>query len=413
MAQIFPFRAILYRPVSGNDIGTLVAPPYDVIDAAQRQIYHDRSDHNIVRLVLPEGDSDGKYESAARQFDQWLDAGVLSEDGQESFYVWEQQFEHDGRTYHRRALVAKVACGPYQAGGVMRHELTHAGPKADRLKLFQATGAQFSQLFGIFDDPGQEAQRLILAACDSEPLRVAVADDGHVSRLYRMGDTSSTDRLQQILADRTVVMADGHHRYETAVAYFAGQGQAGAALMTLVPSDDAGLLVKPTHRVTPLPLGPDEMSGALDEAFIVERHSLASWPGLHAEQLDTGGDALLVVSPHHGAALHMTTANGRDNTADINSADIFGAVGRLHHDCLPLLAARAPEVDLDQFDYHHDAAQAVQSAGEVGGWAFLLPPTLAPQLLKVAREEAVLPPKSTYFHPKFLSGFVSSRLTAL
>ncbi len=133
MAKLHPFKALLYQAEPGADITPLTAPPYDVINPQQRAAYGDSGPHNIVHIVLPQGDD--PYTAAGDLLNQWLDEGTMVEEADDSFYVWEQTFDYEGSTYIRRALVAKVDCLPYSQGGVMRHELTQKGPKKDRLAL--------------------------------------------------------------------------------------------------------------------------------------------------------------------------------------------------------------------------------------------------------------------------------------
>ena len=397
MALIFPFKAILYRASGDGDITSLVAPPYDVIGEADRAGYLARNGHNVVRLILPEG---AHYAGAAALFTEWLSSGILAEDDRPAMYVWEQQFEHAGISYTRRALVCQVACGPYQEGGVLRHEYTQAGPKADRLALYQATGAQFSQIFGVFRDAGDEVTHLLAEGCEGPPLRQADAADGHHSRLYRISGEKTLAQLQGALAACSIVMADGHHRYETMGNYFEAAGTEGTALMTLVPDRDPGVTVLPTHRVAKLPLAPAELAEGLSTGYTIETHPGGRWPDLHHVQLAAEGPELLAVSLAHDSALRLVP------TGEGGKPDVTGAVGLLHNDCLPRLNEAAPQ----KFDYHRAAPDAVEATVADGRWAFLLPPVSVDRLIAAAEGGAVFPSKSTYFFPKFLSGFISARI---
>lgn len=397
MALIFPFKAILYRAPGDGDITPLVAPPYDVIGEADRAGYLDRNDHNVVRLILPEG---AHYRGAADLFTEWLSSGILAEDDRQAMYVWEQQFQYAGESYTRRALVCQVACGSYREGGVLRHEHTQAGPKADRLALYQATQAQFSQIFGVFRDADGGVARVLAQASEGRLLRQAEAADGHHSRLYRITGAETLAFLQSALAGCSIVMADGHHRYETMGNYFEAAGAEGTALMTLVPDRDPGITILPTHRVADLQLAPAQLAGDLSTGYVVETHPAGRWPDLHRAQLDAAGPELLAVSRAHDTVLRLVpTAAGDDLAAT-------GTVGLLHNDCLPRLNAAAPQ----KFAYYRDAADAVEATATSGSWAFLLPPVTVDQLIAAVQGGAVFPSKSTYFFPKFLSGFINARI---
>ncbi len=409
MAKIHTLAAVLFHPETGGDVTRLVAPPYDVIPVEGRRELLERSPHNIVRLILPEaGEALDSYGEAARLYRRWRDQGILQEDRRQGLYVWQQEFTINGRAFTRRALVAKVTCGPYQPGGVMRHELTRAGPKADRLALFEATGAQFSQMFGIFPDDTGAVRELLAAASKTEPCRTAGSADGQVSRLYRIGEPAVIQRLKGELAGLTITMADGHHRYETTVAYYQRRGYDGTALMTLVPGSDPGLVVLPTHRVTEPPVEAARLQEALADHFEVTTHDWSRWRELHAQpQTNRSAPGILAVAPAEGLCFQISWA--KDSPAVEGAASREG-VAVLHEALLPLLEA-APQRDKPrEYSYHHEAEAAVSEAKQQGQWAFLLRPVSVRSLLDVAQRQAVLPPKSTYFYPKFLSGFVNADL---
>ena len=408
MAEIHPFQAITYTPVSGTDVTSLVAPPYDVIDGKARAELQARSAHNIVRLTLPaDASGETRYQVAARLFQAWLQAGTLVTHDEPAFYLWEQAFRHDDSRFRRRALVARVDCAPYTPGGVMRHEHTQSGPKEDRLQLFQATGAQFSQIFGIFPDPGKAAVELLAGADTGPALLTARGDDGHTSTLYRLGDAATIRQFQALLKEVTVTIADGHHRYETSLAYFQSRGRNGATLMTLVPGSDPGLVVLPTHRSVALALEPAALQPALAPDFKVQAHPLDAWPGLYQAAVsspEAGG--VLAIPPDSSAALLIKwSRNGQAAAGPFG----YGDAAVLHGELLPR-ALPGSELPAEAFAYYHDAHAAVTGAKSRRQWAFLLRPTSVETLLRVAREQAVLPSKSTYFYPKFLAGFVNARL---
>ncbi len=404
MAELHPFPAILYRPETGADVTPFVAPPYDVIDSTAEAVLRDRHPSNVVRLTLPEAPSGGdRYQEAARLFNDWQQSGVLQTLEKPALYLWEQEFNLGDTTYTRRALVAKVTCEPYRPGGVMRHEHTHAGPKADRLKLFQATGAQFSQIFGIFEGDEEFAARLS-AAGNQEPLQTARGDDGHRSRLFGITDEETISALQAGLRDCTITIADGHHRYETSVAYYQDLGRTGSTLMTLVPSSDPGLVVLPTHRTVDFPIDGQAFCQALAGEFAIEAHPLENWPRLYREAADRPQQGIiLAVSPAADRVLSIGWQDGDSSSREL------GDVVVLHERILPQLPA-ADSLDTATFGYFHDAEAAVEAAKATGRWAFLLRPTPVEALLKAAEHQVVMPPKSTYFYPKFMAGFINARL---
>ncbi len=412
MAELHPFPAILFRPETGSDVTPFVAPPYDVIDSTAEAVLRDRHPSNVVRLTLPEASSGGdRYQEAARLFNDWLHSGVLRLIGTPALYLWEQEFSLGDTTYTRRALVAKVTCGPDRPGGVMRHEYTHAGPKADRLKLFQATGAQFSQMFGIFEDDQGEVAARLTAAGNQEPLQTARGDDGHHSRLFGITDEETISALQAGLQGHTITIADGHHRYETSVAYYQELGRAGSTLMTLVPSSDAGLVVLPTHRTADFPIDGQALCQALAGEFAVEVHPLENWPRLYQEAAgNPESGIILAVAPAADQVFRIGWQEGNSPAARPGKPDReLGDVVVLHERILPQFTAIG-HLDTATFGYFHDAEDAIKAAKATGQWAFLLRPTSIRALLQAVEHHEVLPAKSTYFFPKFLAGFINARL---
>ncbi len=408
MAHIHPFSALLFAPESGNDVTAMVAPPFDVIDAAARTVLVERHPHNVVRLILP-ADAPGKsrYEVAARLFHAWQKEGRLVPLEGPALYLWEQEFAHAGVEYRRRALVARVSCEPYRLGGVMRHEHTQKAPKEDRLRLFQATSAQFSQIFGLFPDPAGEVSALLGKVAAGEPLITARGDDGQLSRLYPIAAPADVGRLQAALKDATITIADGHHRYETSLAYHELQGRAGRTLMTLVPAGDPGLLVLPTHRTVPLPLRAAALIEALAPRFVVSSHPFEEWPALTWQPGDGGGQTGIIAVPPGGAEMLQVKWDPADRSLDHSFQHGDAAV--LHEHLLPQAQPETP-LQAKDFRYLQDAHAAVAAARDDGLWAFLLRPTPVATLLKVAEHQRVLPSKSTYVYPKFLSGFVNALL---
>jgi len=422
LAELHPFPAILFQPESGSDVTPFVAPPYDVIDSTAEAVLRDRHPSNVVRLILPEAPSvptlgrgseqapsgDNRYQEAARLFNDWLQSGVLQTFEKPALYLWEQEFSLGDTTYTRRALAAKVTCEPYRPGGVMRHEYTHAGPKADRLKLFQATGAQFSQMFGIFEDDQGEVAARLTAVGNQEPLQTARGDDGHHSRLFGITDEETISALQAGLQGHTITIADGHHRYETSVAYYQDLGRTGSTLMTLVPSSDAGLVVLPTHRTVDFPIDGQALCQALAGEFAVEVHPLENWPRLYQEAAgNPESGIILAVAPAADRVFRIGWHEGNSSAARLGRE--LGDVVVLHERILPHFTA-AGHLDTATFGYFHDTEDAVEAAKATGQWAFLLRPTSIRALLQAVEHHEVLPAKSTYFFPKFLAGFINARL---
>jgi uncharacterized protein (DUF1015 family) len=344
-----------------------------------------RDPHNIVRLILPQsqGPSDA-YAAAANHFGDWMSKGIMTIHSTPAMYVWEQEYYHEATAFKRRALVTKVNCDPYRVGGVMGHELTHAGPKEGRLNLFKATGAQFSQIFSIFEDKDRVVATYLNKATTANPLFTAKGDDGHTSRLYYLDDASIIELLQKTITDKTILIADGHHRYETSVAYYQEQGITGTTLMTLVPVSDPGLIVLPTHRVISLPVTVTEFKNSLPKSFSADTHDQTECAALFEEAADNPDKGVLVaVAPGEGKALRIQW--DRDAVQPMKesySPRLNSDAVILHEYILPSITELRHD-SLECF-YFHQAADTVNRAGEMNNWAFLLRPTTTATLLEMA-----------------------------
>lgn len=337
MAQIRPFRALRYA----GPLDDLVAPPYDVISSEQRQAYLTSHPHNVVHLTLPDDEAE-----AARLLAEWQDEGVLVRDEDPAFWWLVQDYTGpDGVPRRREGLVAGLRIEPYEAGVILPHERTHAGPKEGRLRLLRATRTQIEPLFFLY-------QGALEGSPDGDPA-IDVELDGVRSRLWR------TDAAFD-LSDTQLLIADGHHRYETALAFHDEDGAEASAwiLAVVVPTEQEGLTIFPTHRIAlhtkPLP--------PLDE------------------EPDGGGSV---------AEVYTRAARGY----------LHGADGELDAE---LVARYAGDV---RYTPDADEARAAVDAGEADA-AFLLRPPTVEQVAAVARAGKVMPQKSTFFYPKLTSGLL-------
>jgi uncharacterized protein (DUF1015 family) len=359
-----------------GDLSNLVAPPYDVIPEVDLSHYRSLSPYNVVRLTRPGAD----YEEAARTFDRWLDERILEPDPP-SMYVHEITF--GGRI--RRDLIASLRLQPYSERVVVPHERTHRGPKEDRLALLRATKVSLEPLWFLYEGktsgiPGMLENVAARAAAVSFS-----GPEGTHHRLWVISDPAIHASVHAALTDLPVLIADGHHRYETALAYADEVGGGADApsrftLALLTDIDDPGLVVLPTHRVmkTGIAVTGGEPSGSLEE-------TLGSLGG------------------------RMAAGVYRDHQFQVLPLEGDVAVVELHEQVIDnLLGKRNPEEFLL---YTRDAQQAVQWVDEgLGTAAFFLDAPDVHEVLKLAEEGKTLPQKATYFHPKPPSGMVFDRL---
>ena len=231
MADIVPFLGIRYDAERAGDISRVLAPPYDVIGEAERAELEARHPQNVVRIELPRGEGDARYAEAARLLGAWKAEGVLRADAKPAFYVYEQQFtlpQAPGRIYTRRGFFAAVRLEPFERRVVLPHEKTLAGPKEDRLKLMRATHTQISPIFGLYRDADGSAREIIDAAAATVPALDATTADRVRHRVWRLGEPAAIASLVRLFGDKQILIADGHHRYETLLGL--GARAAGARL---------------------------------------------------------------------------------------------------------------------------------------------------------------------------------------
>lgn len=426
MAVIAPFPGLRFDAARVGDLGRVLAPPYDVIGEAEQAALEERHPQNVVRVELPRGESDARYAEAARLLQGWRSEGILQRDPTPAFYVYEQQFRlpgapPGGRVYARRGFFAAVRLEPFERRVILPHERTLSGPKEDRLKLMRATHTQISPIFGLFRD-AQGTARAVLDGAASVPPDVDTTADGAGHRLWRLGDPAAIAALVRLLADRQILIADGHHRYETmlrlgpelrALDYAAGQAAADHAMMFLARAEDPGLLVLPTHRMV---RGLDDfdlgaLRAAASPAFDVVDGDEATAEAIE-ERLGREGTAGVVFAvrvPGRAQTAWFTLKSLVDLSALGPPALRKLDVTVLHGVLLgPLLAIdEAALADQTFLSYTHDTAEALArvAAGDVQA-AFFMNPTKVEDILAVCEAGFVLPQKSTYFHPKLATGLV-------
>jgi uncharacterized protein (DUF1015 family) len=425
VADIVPFLGIRYDADRAGDMSRVLAPPYDVIGEAERAELEARHPQNVVRIELPRGEGDGRYAEAARLLGAWKAEGILRADARPAFYVYEQQFtlpQAPGRIYTRRGFFAAVRLEPFERRVVLPHEKTLAGPKEDRLKLMRATRTQISPIFGLYRDADGGAREIIDAAAALVPALDATTSDRVRHRLWRLGDAAAIAKLAALLADKQILIADGHHRYETllglgpelrALDFAAGGAAADFAMMFLARAEDPGLLVLPTHRlVRNLPeFDFGALRAAASAAFDVVDGDEATAPAIE-ERLGREGTAGVVFA---------VRVPGREHTTwfTLKSIVDLSALGPpalrqldvtvLHSVILaPILGIDAAAMESQSYlGYTHDTAEAMArvAAGEAQA-AFFMNATKVEEVLAACEAGFVLPQKSTYFQPKLATGLV-------
>jgi uncharacterized protein (DUF1015 family) len=409
LARIFPFQPYRYGAKAGP-VETVVTQPYDKISPAMQKRYLSLSPYNLVRILLGEKsaadtDRDNAYTRAAGWLDTWIADGVLELDNPASLYAYFQRFTvpDTGETVERKGFIGLGAVEDYSAGVVHRHEQTLSGPKKDRLELLRHTRAHFGQIFMLYPDPELAIDKLLDGASGAPPTTQVTDEYGGVHRLWKIADPAVISCIQQLMANKKLLIADGHHRYETALAFRdenPGWEAAGKVMMTFVNMHSPGLEILATHRVVSGLAGFDgsalvQKLEARKVGSLEELRQLFRVPAPNKIRMGVAlrsGDVFLYERPRKAGELDVKV---------------------LHEELLGGLLGIGEEAVREQKHLEYvrglDAAYAKVRDGDAE-IAFLLEPTTIEQVASVAFSGGVMPQKSTDFYPKLLSGMTIYKL---
>jgi uncharacterized protein (DUF1015 family) len=443
MPEVLPFCGIRYAAARATTLSRLISPPYDAVSAAYRDELAARSPHNVIHLDLGEerqgdGPDENRYVRAARSLDQWLADGTLRQDPLPALYPLEQSFAGpDGRPRLRRGFVAACRLHAYGEGKVLPHEKTLTAPKADRLEQLKRIPANLSPVFGLYEDEHAEGGRALEAAIDGagEPVAEADSDDGTHHRLWRVDDPAMLAPLRRVLAEKKVVIADGHHRYESALLYrdLVDREQPGKPahaghrfiMMTLCSTADPGVVIYPTHRLllglVDLRLG--RFVDELGKYFIIDtlqedlrRPAGRAWAVSKLSEHSGKSTAFLMVAGEDRKGRILTLRDDADLSsvplpANVTLRDLDVTV--LHTIIFQHLLGLSPRLQElgENVRFEMDAGEVVTRtlSGECQ-LGFLVNPTPMWQVQAVAEAGETMPQKSTFFYPKLASGLVLRRI---
>ena len=437
MAKIVPFRALRYNLSQIGDAAAVMALPYDVISPALQEKLYQRSPYNIARLTLgktnPDDNADENcYSRAAADFSAWKKQGILARDPEPSLYLYDQTYPlEDGSSATRKGFIALTRLEDFSAGVVKAHEKTLARPKADRLLLTRACQANFSPIFSLYSDPCCALESLGQRFKSAPPALTVVDDEGVRHVLWAVDDSSFIDRAKDLLGKKPLFIANGHHRYETALTYrdemraahphFTGKEAFNYVLMYFANMEDQGMTIFPIHRVM------HGLSNFSVDSFV---QKLAGDFMLSEECVDTSDSAALALLRRRLAAagqcrrtLGLYLGNGRflslslkdekrmDHLFDARTPSVLRTldVSVLHRLILEQylnITAQAQEAQSHLRyckTFNEPFAQVDSGEGQI---AFLLNPPRMSEVRDVANAGVKMPPKSTYFYPRLLSGLV-------
>lgn len=427
MTDIVPFRALRYDPHQVK-LGDVVTQPYDKITEPMQTRYYELSPHNLVRIILGRrGETDtprfNVYARAAEYLHDWRAGGILKQDIEPSIYLYSQTFAIPGTRdlAERRGMIALGRIHDYADGVVFRHEQTLAKPREDRLNLLRATRAHFGQIFMLYGDPQSEMEGLLAKHAGEEP-DISVLDEYEVlHRVWRVHEPALLHAMQEKMKDKKVLIADGHHRYETALAYRDERRQQSRAadpnaahefvMMTFIPMESRGLVILPTHRIIQ-GLPTYDREHMLEDAgrfFDINRIDLRTESRSATtllEEAGGAGTAFVAVTRQGPYLLRAKKGAVHDALSGISDRQSALDVVQLHKIMLERVLGIPEEAIRNQEHvvYERDAFEAISRVRQGANVAFLMNPARIEQVRDAAFAGEVLPQKSTDFYPKLLSG---------
>ena len=422
MAEFTPFHGLRYN-LEKVELSDVLAPPYDVIKGAMRDELVARSEYNVVEVELPVGEGDEKYDQAAKVLQSWRDAGIFVSDDA-AFYVYEQEFQVPGtnETLKRRGVLGALQLEEF-GQGVQPHEHTLSGPKQDRLKLLRAVQTNTSPIFGLYEDNDGWITQLLETICtETTPEGEARDGEGGIHRLWVVKDDETVNAIVGALDDESILIADGHHRYETALNYrneceaksenWTGGEPENFVLMMCVSTQDSGLIVLPTHRLVKnvdaekIANLPEKLSELFDVQLFDGDANALSQQVRSEENIAIG----LVVS---GAQYLVKLKSGEAHLAAMDAARSAAYNGLDVTILHTLILQRELGIDPEKlaagehvgYTIHADEAAKKVQSGEYSA-AFVLRPTQVDQVRDCCGSGDKMPQKSTYFYPKLFTGLV-------
>jgi uncharacterized protein (DUF1015 family) len=433
MANLIPFRALRYALRGPSRTARVLAPPYDVISPAEKKRLKAADPFNVIRLILgnPSHEAHGPkdYRGARRVFEDWRRKGVLARDGEASFYIYRQTFPLDGRTHRRTGFVGLSRLEPFgkKRGGILAHEHTLSGPKADRLKLMKACRANFSCIFSLYPDKGGVGKMLSRAASRKADVSVDFPR-GVRNQVWKVSDPRWISAVRKKMRGATLFIADGHHRYETALAYqtYRSKGRKGKpgsrpfdyVQMMFVAMEDPGLVILPTHRMLPKRLVPSpalllSRLSSLGEVHEYRKPLKGAAPWKWMESLGKKRPTIgLSFDGRKLYALQFSPSVSRSPLlGDVSDEQKRLDVTLLHRLILEPFFGITKEKVEHEVSFTSRAQEAVERLRKNDFAAvFFLNPTRIGQLREVAMKRERMPQKSTYFYPKLVTGLVFNDL---
>ena len=443
MADVLPFKGILYNPKKVNRLANVITPPFDVISSKEQEKFYESSPFNMIRLIRGKSTAydtrvNNPHSRAADYMATWLREGIFIQDKKPAFYLTTLDFETDRKSYRRYGLIALVPTSPYDQGIILPHERTFTNIKSERLELMKACHTNFSPIFSMIpDDKGTMLEAMQRLSAQIEPDISFIAKDGCRHKLWRIVEPDAVRQLTETIRTRKIYIADGHHRYETALNYcnwvhernpdLPREHPANFVMMYLSSMADPGLIIRPAHRLLrEVPqVDLDQLLEKAKSLFEIEELSFREDQRRDAllsfvDKLKGSGEQSSIGMYVKGRnTFYRLTLINTDSLDEIIGSDLSGPLKQLD----VVIMTRLLFIEYLKFDqarldnekliaYSTDAQEAVNrvACGEIDV-CFLLNPTTVKQVRNVADDGLIMPRKATYFYPKVTTGLVINQLT--
>lgn len=419
MAEIKPFKGIRYSNKI-EDLSKVVTQPYDKITKEMQEDYYNKSEYNIVRIIFgktfpDDNQNNNQYTRARDYFERWQTDGILIQDSKPSIYPYYQEYRWGGRQFLRRGFICLIKLEDFSTGTVLPHERTMFGPKEDRLKLLRATKANFGQIFMLYPDPKNTVASLIEDHIrDEEPIinTYESYEDNVRHKVWRIDSEEIIEEVKKSVKDKTLLIADGHHRYETALKYFNENPNAGYRMVTLVSMDDPGLLILPTHRAIYGVGNLDNFLSKVSEFFEIEQISnkeilFKVMEGKkHCFGLFFGGKFYFLILKDEDLIDRFVE---KDKSPEYKLLDAIVLHAILIEHILGI--SKEEQASKQKIDYFRDVNLGIEGVNK-GKYdlVFFMNPTQIDEVKQISEKKELMPQKSTDFYPKLITGLVINRL---
>lgn len=439
MANIVPLRGVRYHPEKAGEMSDLVTPPYDVINTEEQRRYYEKNQYNVIRLEYGEergtdDENDNRYTRANAFFTYWLSENILVHENKPAIYLYEQEFSVEGRRLTRSGFIAGVGVEEYESGTILPHEETLSKAKRDRLELLRHCHANFSPIFGLYDDATLTVEKIAARYKEQPPVTGFIDENGEAHRLWVVEDPGDLAQIKERFNDMKIYIADGHHRYETALNFHRemreqGDNRFGFTLMTLVNLHDPGLIILPTHRLVRNVSGfsPENLLKNLETSFTVtpvrlpaggREQALAAELSALEQMMDDSHAFLLYLG--NGRLYRLSLLRNWENDTMAKRAPSYSAAWRKLDVAILQCLVLEEHLGIDKsaresgtnLSYTRDTADALNKVdhGEYQAVIFLNP-TRVGEVTEVAAAGDRMPQKSTYFYPKLITGLVINDFT--